>query len=70
MLGHLLFVLQGQMTWVGYIAPGEHLPPLRPGVFQQGPGGSTSDIAYESDLRYAETWRPELGVYALFGGSF
>jgi len=70
MLGHLLSVLQGQMTWVGYIAPGEHLPPLRPGVFQQGPGGSTSDIAYESDLRYAETWRPELDVYALFGGSF
>jgi GT2 family glycosyltransferase len=70
MLRHLLSVLQGQMTWVGYIAPGEHLPPLRPGVFQQGPGGSTSDIAYESDLRYAETWRPELDVYALFGGSF
>lgn len=70
MLRYLLSVLQGQMTWVGYIAPGEHLPPLRPGVFQQGPGGSTSDIAYESDLRYAETWRPELDVYALFGGSF
>jgi len=70
MLRHLLSVLQGQMTWVGYIAPGEHLPPLRPGVFQQGPGGCTSDIAYESDLRYAETWRPELDVYALFGGSF
>ncbi len=70
MLSHLLSVLQGQMTWVGYIAPGDHLPPLQPGVFQQGPGGFTADIAYESDLRYAETWRPELDVYALFGGSF
>ena len=70
MLSHLPAVLSGRMTWVGYLAPGAHLPPLRPAVFQHGPGAFTDDIAYESDLRYAENWRPELDVYALFGGSF
>ena len=70
LLTNLVPVLLGRKTWVGYIAPGEHLPPLRPGVFQHGPGAFTPDIAYESDLRYAENWRPELDVYALFGGSF
>ena len=70
MLSYLSAVLLGRMTWVGYHAPGVHLPPLRPGVFQHGPGTFTTEIAYESDLRYAENWRPELDVYALFGGSF
>lgn len=69
-LANTVPVLLGRMTWVGYLAPGEHLPPIRPGVFQQGPGVFTSEIAYESDLRYAENWRPELDLFALFGGSF
>ncbi len=58
------------MTWVGYIAPGDHPPPATGRFPARTWGFHRSDIAYESDLRYAETWRPELDVYALFGGSF
>lgn len=70
MLSHVPPVLWGRMTWVGYLVPGPHLPPLRPSVFQHGPGTFTVDIAHDADLRYAENWRPELDLIALFGGSF
>ena len=69
-LQHLLPVLRGQETWVGYHAPGAHLPPLRLGVFAHGPGALSDDIAYDADLHYAENWRPEMDLFALFGGSF
>ena len=70
MLSHVPAVLSGRMTWVGYLVPGPDLPPLRPSVFQHGPGTFTVDIAHDADLRYAENWRPELDVYALLSGSF
>ena len=69
-LQNIAVVLKGTSTWVGYQVPGDHLPPLVPGVFTHGPGKVTDEIALESDQRYAEQWRPELDLFALFGGSF
>ena len=69
-LAHLYPVLTGQMTWIGYHSYGPHLPTLKTAVFTHVPKNLPIEIANESDLRYAENWRPELDIYALLGGRF
>ncbi|MFZ9205966.1 MAG: glycosyltransferase family 2 protein [Schleiferiaceae bacterium] len=62
---HLLPVLRGTRSWVGYAGDGIGLSPIPPGIVPHVPPSGVPEWDREADRRYAMRWHVDLDVYAL-----